>query len=244
MIAFAGPDADGLLRVPLAYRDARAAVLDPRGVIVRSTPTRVTRMQHVSTGQGDIVLFCKVRVGSVATAEVEWRWLRELNERGFNVSRPAFFARAGERTVVATFAVQGRPLPALLVEAGAAAALAYADAMIAPLVRRLHQERLVFRDLYWQHLIAGTLATPRNFVLRAAPTFIDVERVMRPRWRWRRWLVKDLAGLVATWPFPASRQQAAASLVTAYRGAADGALATSVLAKAERIAAHVPRFGA
>src|SRR5688572_30339923 len=86
MIAFAGPDADGLLRVPLAYRDARAAVLDPRGVIVRSTPTRVTRMQHVSTGQGDIVLFCKVRVGSVAAAEVEWRWLRELNQRGFNVS--------------------------------------------------------------------------------------------------------------------------------------------------------------
>ncbi|MEZ5962986.1 MAG: lipopolysaccharide kinase InaA family protein [Planctomycetota bacterium] len=241
------PGSGALVWQALGYRAACDAVDDPRGLTVRSTPRRVTLMQDLvvvpgvadgSSGQHRSVrLFRKVRLGAVAAAEQEWHGLDELSRRGFRVADPVFFARSGERTVVATRAVRGRPLGALFLDAGADASLDAACSFVGVTVRRLHAGGLVFRDLYWNHLFATDVS------LAAEPTFIDVERLLRPRWRWRRWVVKDLAGLVSSWPF-ADVAPVALALVRAYLGAADRALTDAVLAKAARIRRHVPKYGA
>jgi len=221
----------------LGYASPADAVDDPRGVTVRCTPWRVTLMQRLELAAGDAaVVYRKVRQGGVAAAEAEWKWLRELPRLGVAVAAPAFFARAGERTVVATFAAAGRPLPALLGEAGRGPAMAYACEVVAGAVRRLHAAGLVYRDLYWNHLFAESLESA------APPIFVDVERVLRPRLRWRRWVVKDLAGLVASWPFRGDDRFAEA-FVRACHGA-DAELGRRVRRKAEAISRHTPKYGA
>jgi len=255
------PEADEAVRAALAGMDPDEAVLAARGLIVRCTPRRVTTMRWLPVARaaqgagaafdpdepaasdapprrrGAVALFCKARIGGVQAAIDEWHWLGELPRLGFRVAPRVYFARAGERTVVATLAADGRPLPALLCAVGRDAALAYACTVVAPLVRRLHGLHLVYRDLYWQHLFAAGLD--------GEPTFIDVERVLRPRLRWRRWVVKDLAGLVASWPFRDGDhpEGLARALVRAYCGRDDFALAADVARKATRITRHRPKFG-
>lgn len=236
MIVFAGEAGERVCRA-LDYRHALDAVDDPRGTTVRATPQRWTLMQTLSSPvAGGVVIFRKVRVGGVAAAEREWHWLHALPRYGLQVAGPAFFARAGERSVVATFAAPGRPLAALLAEVDQDAASAYACGPVVATVRRLHAAGLVFRDLYWNHLFAVDLDAA------TAPTFIDVERVLRPRLMWRRWLVKDLAGLVAGWPFAADRDFAP-RLAVAYDAAAATWLARRVEHKARRIRRHAPKYG-
>lgn len=230
-------EAGARLTRALGYVDAVDALDDPRGNTVRCTPRRLTVLQEVAVGDaGGVQVFRKIRSGGVAAAEAEWRWLRELPRLGVSCAAPAYFARVGERTVVATFAAPGRPLTALLGAAGVVLATAYACGPVVTLVRRLHARGLVFRDLYWNHLFAADLD------LDASPRFIDVERVLRPRVLWRRWVVKDLAGLVASWPLADS--SLAPALVQAYRGRADERLVDRVERKAAQIRRHAPRYGA
>lgn len=228
---------DASMRAVLRLDAASADVaFDPRGVTVRCTPERWTVMQRLPGGGADRFVFRKVRHGGVSAAEREWHWLHELPRLGFSASAPVYFARSGERTVIATVAAAGRPLPCLLVEAGVQVATGYALAVIAPLVRRLHDRHLVFRDLYWHHWFASALRSTDE------PVWIDVERVLRPRLMWQRWVVKDLAGLVSSWPFePATFTPA---LVCAYRGFDDAVLAARVTEKARRIRARAAKFGA
>ena len=61
---------------------------------------------------------------------------------------------------------------------------------LARLVRMLHNRRLVHRDLYLSHVFISFNGNGQP-VLR----LIDLQRLFRPRWRWRRWQVKDLAAL-------------------------------------------------
>ena len=207
------------------------ALIDPADVSVQLEAAR----QRLPGG-ADRFVFRKVRHGGVSAAEREWHWLHELPRLGFSASAPVYFARSGERTVIATVAAAGRPLSCLLVEAGVEVATGYALAVIVPLVRRLHGKHLVFRDLYWQHWFASALRSTDE------PVWIDVERVLRPRLMWQRWVVKDLAGLVSSWPFePASF---ASALVRAYRGFDDAVLTARVTEKARRIAARASKFGA
>ena len=56
---------------------------------------------------------------------------------------------------------------------------------LAGLVGRLHRSGFVHRDLYLSHIFFDGL----SFRL------IDLQRAFRPRWRRRRWLIKDLAAL-------------------------------------------------
>jgi hypothetical protein len=237
--------ADGIdpaVRAAVQASDARAAVFDPRGRTVRCVPTRRTVMQQLCLADGSTcVLFRKVRYGAVAAAEQEWRTLAALAHAGFAVSRPAYFARAGEDTVVATFAVAGRPLLELFRASGVQAARTYALEVALPIVRRLHTHGWVFRDLYWQHWLAPALEVGTGGTCEE-PTWIDVERVLHPLLRWRRWVVKDLAGLVATWPFEAD--EFAPMLIDAYRTRSDAHLLAAVLAKARRIRERRPKFGA
>ncbi len=229
---------DQTLAAALDYRDARDAVLDPRGVTVRCTPWRRTILHDVVCGARTYRVFRKLRSGRVADAEREWWWLRELPSLGVVGPEPAFFARCGERTVVASLAVAGQPLDGLLGRLPFAPALDYAIAAVVPLLRRVHERRVVLRDAYLNHFYAESLAST------TPPAVIDVERLMRPWWRWRRWVVKDLAGVVASWPHPAAKVEAiAAALVRAYRDGDDADLAAAVAAKARRIRTHRPKWG-
>ena len=233
------------LAAALGYATARDVILDPRGRTVRSVPRRRTVMQAGAVGGP--MIFRKLRCDGGTSALAEWRWLLRLPDLGIAVAPPVCFARHGSLTAVVALATRGRPLDALVREAPSSVALEYARVVVARLAARLHDHGVVFRDFYWNHLFALRLD------LAVEPTFIDVERALVPTFRWRRWVVKDLAGLVATWPRAAERAAVGRALVSSYLAAAGeravalGAPArfeAAVLAKAGRIMSRRPRFGA
>ena len=117
----------------------------------------------------------------------------------------------------------------------------YVVDQVAPRVRRLHDQGLVYRDLYWNHIF---VEDPRR---GDPPVFLDVERVVRPRWRWARWVVKDLAGLLASVPVGIEvRPRFTLRFLRAYFGGgldAHRRTILAVVAKAARIRKHQPRFG-
>ncbi len=210
------------------------------GFSVRCTPRRwtvIASLPELGT------VFGKIRRGRMRDAKAEWSWLRDLPRLGLAVPEPVGFWRQGSTSVVATLAVRGQGLDALLRAAlargDAAAAVRFACRVVAPVVARLHEQGLVFRDLYWNHLFAVGLDADQV-------TFLDVERVFRPWFRRRRWIVKDLAGLLSSAPEQVSRTMALRFLL-AYLGPRDRALAAAlardVARKAARIRAHVPRYG-
>ncbi len=209
------------------------------GFTVRCVPTRRTVAAEAVGG----AVYGKWRCGRHRDARAEWRWLHALPALGLRTPTPLLWLGSRRRSLLVTASVEGRGLDswaAQAIEEGWFAALAqYASAVVAPLVRRLHGHGLVYRDLYWNHVFA------RDPRLGAEPVFLDVERIFRPRWRWRRWVVKDLAGLLASapdraWGRPALR------FLRAYLGGSARAhreLIGAVVDKATRIRAHVPRFG-
>lgn len=214
------------------------------GYTVRCTPRRRTVVATASDGR---VLFVKLRRGRLRDAKAEWRWLHLLPMLGVRTARPVALARLPRgQSALCTLAATGRPCDALLAEAllqgRRGLALAFACRVVAPLVRGLHDRGIAVRDLYWNHLFAADLAADEVVLL-------DVERVFRPRLRRRRWVVKDLAGLLASVPgdLPALRDRLA--FLRAYLGGGGMArrerrrLGRDVLRKAERIRAHAPRYG-
>lgn len=228
-------DADPELRRRLGYGCGRDAILDMRGVTVRCTPTRRAVCWCPNGGPR---LFRKHHRGDGAV--VEARWLEVLRGRGFRVPPLLFVGRAGADSVLGMAGVAGRPLDLLLATAAADGqqrrAVDYAADIVAPLVRRLHAEGLVFRDLYWQHLFAEDLAG-------GEPVFIDVHRVLRPRWRRQRLIVKDLAGLLASLP-PGYSRSACLLFLWRYVGSRPPrSLQRAIVRKALRIRRHRPKYG-
>ena len=220
-LRFAEATSDAV-RTALGYSVPADALLDPRGRTVRCTPRRRTVEGPVV---GGCTLYRKFREG--AGGEREWRWLLELASLGFRVPSPVCLASGGGHSVLVCEQVLG---------AGRyEAEVAYCVTHVAPMVRRLHDLGLFHRDLYCNHLFVSDLDAP--------PSLIDVERTIRPRWRRRRWRVKDLASLLSSAPrgLPAS---AALEFLTAYLGdAPPQALVKSIARKAERIARHRPKYG-
>lgn len=138
-----------------------------------------------------------------STAGVEWLNARRLAEAGVPATEAVAFGQDmcgpwERRSFVLLAEVPGeslerwvpRHLPGDQVGEPAAAALDAArrrrllDAA-ARLVARLHAAGFVHRDLYLSHL----------FIDGDSLRLIDLQRVFRPRWRRRRWVVKDLAAL-------------------------------------------------
>lgn len=211
------------------------------GHTVRCVPTRRTVVVEV----GGRFLFGKWRVGARRDAAAEWHWLHVLPLLGLRTPVPVVWLGRGSRTLVVTKGVAGRSLDAWMLEAtrdGWVSELVdYLVAHVAPLVRRLHDHGLAYRDLYWNHLF---VAEPRR---GDPPVFLDVERVVRPRWRWGRWVVKDLAGLWSSIPDGVEvPPRAALRFLRAYYGGSlypHRATLAAIVAKAARIRAHQPRFG-
>ena len=118
------------------------------GFTVRCTPRRRTVFADLP-GVG--LVFGKIRQGRIRDAKAEWRWLHRLPELGLAVPWPVGFWRQGQVSVLATAAVHGQPLDALLRAAlgggQAPRAVAFACRVVAPKVAQLHRAGLVFRDL-------------------------------------------------------------------------------------------------
>jgi len=233
--------AEGTARQPAdVLRTTAWALASGRiGRTVRCTPQRRTVMGEDDGG----LVFAKVRRGRRRDAAAEWRWLHELPRLGLAAPAPLWCGRVGRETVLTTRAAPGRPLDVLLAAAVAAGegalAMRFAVRVGAPQIRRLHDSGIVFRDLYWNHLFARDLHAD-------AVLFLDVERVFRPRCRRRRWIVKDLAGLLASAPAGLPRSaplRFLLALLPPSDRAAAPALARAVAAKAARIRAHVPKYG-
>lgn len=225
--------ADDAVRSDHGYRRAVEAIEDTRGTTVRCTPHRRTVARVVAGA----TVFCKFRTRRPRDAHVEWGMLARLQQIGIAVPRRIYLARDGVRTAIATAAVPGRPADLVALDAARDRQL---DALratvveaVAPKIRRLHEARLVYRDLYWNHIFVDRLGAD------ARVTFIDVERVFRPRLRWRRWVVKDLAGLLSSWPLEDA--SIIDALFDAYGATPD--LVRAARAKAARILAHRPKYG-
>ena len=232
------------------------AVLAGRlGYSVRCRPGCRTMMVDSSYGR----IFCKLREGDRAAAEAEWHWLHLLPMLGLGVPQPLAFERRGARTLLCTAPAPGRPLDALLREVlepvpGDDAAreaerlqrleqaVQFCCDVVAPRVRTLHDQGVVFRDLYWNHLFTTGFEPGSDLV------FLDVERAFRPRFRKFRWLVKDLAGLLASLP---GRLPTRVGLrfLRAYLAERkrdrwlSRRLIRAVVKKAEAIRSHRPKYG-
>jgi len=222
----------------LGYRGAQDAIADRSGRAVREVPHRRTT-EHELVGQR---VFRKVRDRRPADARREWEALHRLAELGLVVPEPLFLAENGDQTALAMGAVPGRSLLDLL-PTEPAWGREFVVAAVAPMVRRLHGAGFVHRDLYWDHWFAVGPVEPDG-----AASLIDVERVFRPKpWLRRRYVVKDLAGLVASWPDSVRARVVGLRFLRAYCG---GGLvpgwkrtARAVLRKAARIRAHLPAHG-
>ncbi|MCR9245740.1 MAG: hypothetical protein NXI31_11975 [bacterium] len=207
------------------------------GWTVRCTPRRRTVRVDAP-----VELFGKWRQGAAGDAAREWHWLHVLPLMGLAVPQPVCWLGSRRRSLLVTAGVGGRGLDGWMVDADREGWLdelcEYALVHVAPAIRRLHDNRIAYRDLYWNHLL---VEDPRA---GDPPVFVDVERAFRPRWRWRRWVVKDLAGLLSSLTVRIPDRWLLRFVRRYQEGAAfDPALLDDIMTKAARIRAHRPKYG-
>ena len=193
---------------------------------------------------GAETVYGKLYRGRGRAAAIEERWLVRLPALGIKAARPIARMGGTDRALLVLEAAPGRSLDAWMVDAARAGWLAdcwrYVVAEVAPFVRALHGAGVIHRDLNAAHLFTPD---PRT---AGAPTVIDVERMFRPRFRRWRWVVKDLASLLASSPVPVPATVAMRFLRNCAQGATRAErrrLAIAIARKAARVAAHRPRYG-
>lgn len=141
------------------------------------------------------------RCGARSVAGVEWRWLHELAAIGVPTARPValgeeFRGSRERRSVVLMAAAPGESLERRVTSAISQAERERLLLATARLVGRLHGAGIVHRDLYLSHLLWQADGPSADGTL----TLIDLQRVCRPTWRLRRWMIKDLAALSYSTP--------------------------------------------
>lgn len=187
-------------------------------------------------------LFRKIRSSKPSRARAEWRNLMELRALGFIVPEALVLARQGRSTAVVFLEVPGRPLDVLIAGCEEPESKLAFFSEVMRLCRKIHAAGFCYRDLYWAHLFAPGLGPSDG-----PPALVDVERAFMPKLRRRRWIVKDLASLLASWPAARPPRNLMLRLLRSYM-AADFSrewkqLARQVLRRAEGIRSHRPRFG-
>ena len=179
-----------------------------------------------------------------STARLEWRQIRRLEAAGIGSVRRVAFGEemAGlweRRSAVLTAELPGESLEVFAARCRRRVARGWVGGL-AEFVARFHGAGYVHRDLYLCHVFVEET--------RGAPTFrlIDLARMMKPWFRRRRWVVKDLAAL--NYSAPAVVATAAdrlrflkAYLGVARLGAGDRRLARQIARKTRRIARHDAR---
>jgi hypothetical protein len=135
--------------------------------------------------------------GAFSLAGVEWAWMHRLTTDGVPCAPPVAFGevcRRGRelRSAVLSAAVPGDSLERWVGRWGGEARAVCRGLLepLAVLVGRLHDRGYVHRDLYLSHVFYNP-DEPAETALR----LIDLQRVLRPLRRCRRWIVKDLASL-------------------------------------------------
>ncbi len=140
-----------------------------------------------------------------STAWVEWHNIRRLNALNVPTMRPVIFAESmlglWERaSLLCTEQVMGESLERWIPANWAKAVETFGFCwrkqtvtQLADLVARLHAGCLCHRDLYTSHIFIDVAKDGKvRFCL------IDLQRMIRPWLRRRRWWVKDLAALAAS----------------------------------------------
>ncbi len=135
--------------------------------------------------------------GAASVAGLEWTWMQRLAADGIPCALPVAFGEQlrGSREVrsaILTAAVPGCSLEHWAARWGETdrARVRRLVRPLARLVSRLHQCGYVHRDLYLSHIFHDPEAP-----LEQSLHLIDLQRVFRPLWAGRRWIVKDLAAL-------------------------------------------------
>ena len=135
--------------------------------------------------------------GANSVAGLEWTWMRRLHKDGIACVVPValgeeFFGKRELRSALLTQAVPGDALERWMSRWNDLGKEKTAEIWrgVARLVSQLHGNGYVHRDLYLSHIFCDPHAAPEQSL-----TLIDLQRVLRPRWRKTRWIVKDLAAL-------------------------------------------------
>jgi len=142
-----------------------------------------------------------------ATAAIEWQNAMQLQAMGVRAAQAVGFGQqlAGpweRRSFVLLDAVEGeslerwlpRRVPPAQAERNWRGRHAAID-RLAGFVAHFHAAGFVHRDLYLCHLFVRGAEAGYPTDSGDVFTLIDLQRVFRPRWRRRRWIVKDLAAL-------------------------------------------------
>jgi len=135
--------------------------------------------------------------GAHSLAGVEWEWMHHLAADGIPCVKPVAFGeelrgRREVRSAILTECVSGESLERLAAQWSVRdrPTIRRMIPLLAALVARLHGRGYIHRDLYLSHVFYDSTSPPE-----ASLHMIDLQRVARPRWRRRRWMVKDLAAL-------------------------------------------------
>jgi len=135
--------------------------------------------------------------GASSLAGNEWEWARRLTNDGIPCVQAVAFGEemAGpheRRSAILTAGVPGQSLERWVIQCCDSDRLTIQRLITATaaLISRLHGQGYIHRDLYLSHVYYD----PSSSIERSL-RLIDLQRLIRPRWRFRRWVVKDLASL-------------------------------------------------
>lgn len=180
-------------------------------------------------------------------AGVEWYWSRRLIELNIPTFRVVAFGERIQdgrptRSAVLSEAVPGRSLEAWAQQwtTGDRSSIEAAASGVCDIARKLHAAGLVHRDFYLSHLYFDP-AAPKDRRVH----LIDLNRVMAPRFRAGRWIVKDLAALNYSAPAELAPRGRRLAWLLAYLGATCADAKTRrLLLKIQRKTSQIARHDA
>ena len=186
--------------------------------------------------------------GASSVAGMEWTWANRLAADGIACVKPVAFGeqfRGGKelRSAILTAAVPGVSLERWAGQwgEGGRSTIRSLIAPLAALVARLHERGYAHRDLYLSHVFYDPESPPERCL-----HLIDLQRVVRPGWRGRRWIIKDLASLNFSAPVHLISAADRLRWLTCYLGvskldASARRLVYRIAGKTRRIAVHERR---
>ncbi len=135
--------------------------------------------------------------GAASLAGNEWEWIQRFAADGIPCVQAVAFGQEMRgfrevRSAILTSAVAGQSLERWAADWSAAdrTTIRRLIPATADLISRLHGRGYIHRDLYLSHLFFDP-----SQPIEQSLFLIDLQRVIRPQWCFRRWIVKDLAAL-------------------------------------------------
>ena len=258
-------NADHLAALHQAGLDSFDALMAAPGDVDLHKPSLARWRQRLALRVGDATMYlkrydrpplreqCAQRLRGIgATAAAEWSWLNLLWRAGIAAPRPVAFGVRyrgpwlEHQSLLLLEQVPGCSLESWMTDhpdGGGRQFKRSLAAALAQLVGKLHGHGLIHRDLYLAHVfIDQPQARPVEL------TLIDLQRMLRPRLRWRRWLVKDLAALNHSTPPGAAATTDRVRWYRHYRrigrlAPSDKSLIRAIVTKTRRIGQHSRRHG-